>query len=409
MSTNTDIYSPMAESKLSIDWIMAQNWAMKLAIVAGIVLVTWVLAKAAKWAFARLIDRVPLLQRQSGTGESVGASMGKIVSLIIWLLGMIAVLQQLNLTNVIKPLETLLNNIMGYVPNIVGAGIILFVGLVVARIVRELIQTVLGTLNLDAWAARGGLEKVTGSTGISKTLATLAYVLIAIVVSIAAVQTLQISAISVPASQVLNTVFNAIPLIVGAALLLGIAYAIGRWVSDFIEEVLPELGFDRAVHSLGLLPKSTSPSKIASTVSMTAIMLFFAIAAARMLNFPEMTNILNAVLETGGRVLFGSVIIAVGFLISNLFAGLVQSATEGTTMGANVVRYATIGLFVFIGLGQMGIGGPIVEIAFAAIAVAVSLAGALAFGLGGRDAAARALAEMQDRKATETPKRTAKK
>ncbi len=391
---------------------LAQEWATKIAIVAVIIIITWALAKAAKWAFAKLVDQIPLLQRQTGGGESIGGSLGKIVSLIIWLLGMIGVLQQLGLNNVIKPLETLLNQIMGFIPNIIGAGVILFVGLIVARIVRDLLQTVLDTMNLDGWAARGGIEKVTGNNMISKTLSTIVYVLIAIVVSIAALQTLQISAISDPATQVLNTVLNTIPLIIGAALLLGIAFAIGRWVSDFIEDVLPNLGFDRAVQSLGLLPKTSSPSKIASTLSMTAIMLFFAVAAARMLNFGELSEILNGVLATAGQVIFGSLIIAIGFLLANLFSNVVATTSGGGDVGPAVVRYATIGLFIFMGLGQMGIGGEIVNIAFAAIAIAGAVAGALAFGLGGREAAARYLARLDaEREADAKPaaKRVTKK
>ncbi len=379
-----------------IDWELARMWGLKLAIVLVILIITWALAKGAKWAFAKLVDRIPMLQRSTGSGESVGASLGTIVSLLIWLLGLIAILQRLGLDNVIRPLQTLLNQIMGFIPNIVGAGVILFVGLVVARIARQLVQTTLSTVNLDGWAARGGVDKVIGNNTISKTIATVCYVLIIIPIAIAALQALKISAISDPATDVLQTVLSAIPLILGAAILLGIAFLIGRWVSELIEELLPDLGFDQAVKGLGILPSGTAPSKIVSNIVMTAIMLFFAIAATRLLNFGELSNILNSLLDTGTSVIFGSVIIAVGFFLANLFANLIKNSTDSGTMGPAIVRYATIGLFVAIGLNQMGIGGPIVEMAFGAIVVAASVAGALAFGLGGRDAAARVLERMND-------------
>jgi Conserved TM helix len=388
----------------SIDWAVAQQWGIKISIVLAILLVTWALAKAAKWAFAKLVDRIPVLQRNTGSGESVGASLGKIVSLLIWLLGLIAILQRLGLDNVIKPLQTLLNQIMAFIPNIVGAGIILFIGLVVARIARQLVETSLSTINLDGWAARGGVDKVTGNNTISKTIATICFVLIVIPISIAALQALKISAISDPATQVLETVLNTIPLIIGAAILLGIAFLIGRWVSSLIEEILPDLGFDRALLGLGVLPKNTSPSKIVSSIAMTAIMIFFAIAATRMLNFGQLSDILNNVLNIGAQVIFGSVIIAVGFLLANLFAGIVQSSTDGGTMGPAIVKYAIIGLFVAIGLNQMGIGGPIVEMAFGAIVIATAVAGAIAFGLGGRDAAARVLEQLGEEQAKSAPK-----
>ncbi len=391
-----------------VDWVVAQRLGQTAAIVAAILLITWMLAKAAKWAFAKLVDRVPMLQRQSGSGESVGESLGKIVSLLIWLLGMIAVLQQLGLNNVIQPLQTLLDQVMGFGDNILGAGVILFVGIVVARIVRQLIETTLTTVNLDGLAARGGVDKVTGTNTISKTIATVCYVLIIIPIAIAALQALEISAISDPATQMLQTILNAIPLIIGATLLLGIGYFAGDWVSGLLEDLLNGLGFDRTIHSTGLLSTKVSPSKVAGSLAMIGIMLFLAIAATRMLDFPELTAILNTVLEVGSRVIFGSVIIAVGILIANLITGIVANATGGGSLGPNVIRYATIGLFVAMGLSQMGIGGPIVQTAFTAIVIAAAAAGALAFGLGGRDAAAKLLeraAEQADAPAPKAPRK----
>lgn len=381
----------------AVDIAIVQQWGFKAIVVIGILVATWLLAKAAKWAFAKLVDQIEMLRRTTGSGESVGESLGKIVSLLIWLLGMIAILQQLGLENVIRPLQTLLEQIMAFIPNIVGAGIIMFVGLVIARIAKQLIETSLSTLNLDSWAARGGVDQVTGSNTISKTIATVVYVLIIIPIAIAALQALQISAISVPATRVLQTVLDTIPLIIGAVILLGIAFFIARWVGDLIEQILPDLGFDRAVLGLGVFPKDTAPSKVISGIATTAIMLFFAIEATRMLNFVGISAILNNVLEIGARVVFGSVIIAVGFILATMIANLMKGSAEGGSMGPMIVKYAIIGLFVAVGLNQMGIGGPIVEMAFGAIVIAAAVAGALAFGLGGRDAAAKMLEKVNDK------------
>ena len=70
------------------------------------------------------------------------------------------------------------------------------------------------------------------------------------------------------------------------------------------------------------------------------------------------------------------------------------AAAAGEGLAPTLVHWLTVGLFVFIGLKQMNIGGAIVDYAFGAIAVGSAVAFALAFGLGGRDAAARKLAEL---------------
>jgi len=65
-----------------------------------------------------------------------------------------------------------------------------------------------------------------------------------------------------------------------------------------------------------------------------------------------------------------------------------------------VVRYATIALFVAMGLKYMGIADSIITLAFGSVVVGGALAAALAFGLGGREAAARTLARAEAKKDT---------
>jgi len=115
--------------------------------------------------------------------NTIGQSLGKIVSLLVWLFGIIAVLQYLKLTEVITPIQTLLNDIMGVIPNLLGAGIFFFVGLVIARIFRQLLETILSTVNLDKWAARGGVTEVTGSSTLSKTISKVVFARIMILVA----------------------------------------------------------------------------------------------------------------------------------------------------------------------------------------------------------------------------------
>lgn len=380
------------------NYVFDAEVAMRLGEQVGtaliILAVTWVVAKLAKWAFAKLVDNVSILQRDTGSGESIGMSLGKIVSLLIWLFGLIAVLQTFGLNNVIEPLQTLLDNVMGFVPNIVGAGIIFFVGSIVAKIVRQIVETAMMTVNLDKWANKAGAEEVTGNSTISKTIGTIVYVLIIVPIAILALDALNMSAITTPATSLLETIFTSIPLVIGAAILLGIAYMIARWVGGLIEEVLPGLGVDRSVEALGILPEKTSISSVVSKVVIIAIMLFASIAATRMLQFPELTGILNEVLELGGKVIFGGVIIGLGFMIAGILSKIVTGASEGG-MGGQIVKYATIVLFVAMGLKYMGLADSIINMAFGALVIGGGVAAALAFGLGGRDAAAKTLEDMQ--------------
>ncbi|MFV0643830.1 MAG: mechanosensitive ion channel [Sphingomonadaceae bacterium] len=383
------------------NWYFDQDMAMailqKVAMAVIILLVTWALAKGAKWAFAKLVDNISFLQRHTETGQSIGTSLGKIVSLFIWLFGLLAILNVFNLDGVMAPLQTLLNDVMEFIPNLVGASLVFFIGLMVARIVRDITVTALEAANFDKWLNKGGVDRVTGNNALSKTVGTIIYVLIVIPVSIAALGALNIATISGPASEMLSMILSSIPLIIGAVILLGIGYLISKFVMQILEEVLSGLGFDRSVAALGLLPESASASKVVGRVTQVAIILFFAIAATRLLGFPELTAILDEILLLGGSVIFGGAVILAGYLLANMLGRLMSGADSSATLAGTVVRWTTMVLFTFMGLQFMGVGEEIVQLAFGALVLGGAVAGALAFGLGGRTWAAKKLEEL-DRK-----------
>ncbi|GAA4044024.1 mechanosensitive ion channel [Parerythrobacter jejuensis] len=379
------------------DQALAMELAEKAGLALLILVVTWALAKAAKWAFAHLVDRVSFLQKGTSSGGSVGESLGKIVSLLIWLFGLLGILQVLELNAVAGPINSLLENIMDFIPNLVGAGLLLFIGLMIAGIVRDIAITAMQTIDLDKWANKGGVDNVTGNNAISTTLGTIIYVLIAIPVAIGALGVLNIAAISGPASDMLRMILEAIPNIIAAAILLGLGYFISKFVVDLLKELLGGLGVDRALGETGLLPDGTAASSVIARIVQVAIILFFAIAATRMLGFPELTAILNEVLALGGKVAFGAVVIGAGFLIANLLAKLIGGASEGST-AATIVRWATIVLFTVMGLQYTEIGGMLPGNALLVFIIGASVAGALAFGLGGREWAARKLEEWDSKK-----------
>ncbi|MCH2488129.1 MAG: mechanosensitive ion channel [Erythrobacter sp.] len=385
----------MQVGRYRYDQDVAMMLLERVGLALVVLLITWALAKAAKWAFAKLVDNISFFQRGTGTGSSLGESLGKIVGLVIWLFGLLIILTVLGLGSVAGPIDSLLENFIEFIPRLVGAGLIFFIGMMVARIVRDIVQTTLQTVDFDKWANRGGVDTVTGNHAISKTVATIVYALIVIFVAIMALDVLDIRAISEPASDMLRMIFNAIPNIIGAAILLGIGYLISKFVVQILKEVLPGLGVDRALAETGMVGTSTTASGIIARVVQVAIILFFAIAATRLLGFPELTSILDQLLELGGRVIFGAVVIAFGFFIANLLARLIGGESgEGTA--ALIVKWATIVLFVFMGLQFTGIGGMIPGTALTILVAGVSVAFALAFGLGGRQWAARKLEELDE-------------
>ena len=86
------------------DQEVAVDLLEKVGLAVLVLIVTWALAKGAKWAFAKLVDNVAFFRRATGSGASLGESLGKIVGLLIWLFGLLVILTVLGLeTGVPEP------------------------------------------------------------------------------------------------------------------------------------------------------------------------------------------------------------------------------------------------------------------------------------------------------------------
>ena len=409
-----------------IGWdALLYEWAPKVLGALVILVAAWVIGKAVKWALAKMINRIPGASKATTSEDpkhSVGANLGDVAFWLILLFGVVAALGVLNLGQVVAPLNSLLTQVASFVPNVIGAVLIFFIGFIVATLARRVVEAALQAANADRWLEKAGLSRATGSTGVSSAIATVVFVLILIPITIAALEQLGIQSLTVPAVAVLSTVLAAIPHVLAAAIVLAVGWFIGRWVAGLIERVLPATGFDRSISSLtslarpaeaaaptattapyagdvtpatarvlgGETVKTATPSSIVGKIVMVAIVAFSAVEAAKLLQFGTIALTLQEILSLAGHVIVGGVIITAGVLIAGVLARLIDQGTRGADgFASTLVRWATIALATAMGLRFMGIADDIVLLAFGLILGAAAVAAALAFGLGGRDAAGK--------------------
>ncbi len=391
-------------------------WGPKVLIALLILVATWIVARVVKWAMQRLIDRIPALRTHTtgGPKETVGHQIGVIAKLIVWLVGIMAALNYLGIGDILAPVNALTTSIFQFLPRLIGAGIIFFIGYIIARIVQQLVETALTAVNVDGFLARIGVGETAGTVrtapenvppgttpgatraSVAKAAGIVFFAFIIIPAAIAAINVLGIEAITVPATNMLNEMLAAIPNILDAALWLGIAYIAARFIKTVIEGILPPTGFDNAVRSIGVVPATAKPSRIVANIAFVAVMLAAAIEAAQQLGGATVAIFLAQITELGGKVIFGTLIIVTGIFLARIIAGLVGSSTGEDSYAQALVRYAIIALFTAIGLTFMGLADQIVILAFGLILGSAAIAVALAFGLGGRDAAARLLERYVD-------------
>jgi len=412
---------------------LLEVWAPRALGAVLILVAAWFIGKAVKWALAKGVDRIPGASKANlsdNPKHSVGHSLGDVAFWLILLFGVVAALGVLNLGQVVSPLNALLTQVASFLPNVLGAVLIFFIGFVVATLARRVTEAALQAANADRWLDKAGLSRATGSTGVSTAVGTLVFVLVLIPITIAALEQLGIESLTVPAVAVLSTVFDAIPRVLAAAIVLAVGWFIGRWVAQIIERVLPATGFDRSVGGIMSLaanrpaaPAPTTapyagdvtpataavlgdrtvavpmtPSRIVGKLVMAAIVAFTAVEAARLLEFSTLAATVEEILGLAGRVIVGGVIITAGVLIGDVLARLIDKGTGGADRFAStLVRWATIALATAMGLRFMGIADDVVLLAFGLVLGAAAVAAALAFGLGGRSAAGQVAQRWADK------------
>ncbi|MEO7178811.1 MAG: mechanosensitive ion channel, partial [Allosphingosinicella sp.] len=220
----------MDRTDTGVDYWQAQGteWLPRILGAIAILVVAWLLARAAKWAIAKVVDRVPALKKhyEAEPGKTLGSLIGDIAFWLILLVGIMLALQPLQLGGVLDPVRQLTTNVFAFLPNVLGAGLIFFIGLIVAKIVRRLVEGALLAANADGWLRKTGLSETSGTTpasvagaapsvapraSISRSVGMIVFFLIMIPVSISALNTLKIEPISGPATQMLQTIFDSIP------------------------------------------------------------------------------------------------------------------------------------------------------------------------------------------------------
>jgi hypothetical protein len=368
------------------------GYAPKLIAGGVLLLVAWVLATVVRSVVTQALAATAIDERLSSEAgmRPISESLGSVLYWLVILLFLPGILGALEMRGLLDPIQGMVDQILSMLPNVLGAAVIGAVGWFVARILRDLVSNLLAAAGADQLGQRAGLQ---GNTTLSKLVGLVVYVFVLVPAVIAALNTLAIEAISAPATEMLSAFMAAIPNVFGAALILAVAYLVSSFIADLTTSLLGGAGFDRLPERIGLsaiAPTGTTPSQLVGRLVVFFVMLFATVEASNRLGFEQVSGIVAMLIEFGGQVLLGLVIIAVGFWLSNLASDAVGRVSgDGSEGIAGLVRFAILGIVVAMGLRAMGLADDIVNLAFGLTLGSVAVAVALSFGLGGREAAGR--------------------
>lgn len=373
-------------SKLTDALGPAGSGALGHALVGLLILIVGLfIVKLIAGIFKKMLGKVSALRRENedGTITDLVTPIGSLVKGVLTIFVLMAVLEHFGLTNVLDPLKNLVNKFMAAVPNIIGAGVIAYAGWIIAKIVSQLAGAALGKVD-QKLAEKTGNEDIK----ISRFGSGLIFAIILLPIAVSALGVLNIPAISNPASDMIQKLMAAVPNIIGAGIVMLVVYFTVKFVTFILGGLLEGMNINALPAKMGiqgLFNQSFTPTRLINGAIMFFAMIAAATAAVNILQIDVISEVFANVLEFGGGILIGGIILIIGNFLGNLAHG--KLSQHGNTGLANIARIAILGLVLAMGLKAMGLADNIVTMAFGFTLGSVAVAAALAFGLGGRDAA----------------------
>jgi len=369
------------------------RWGPAVAGALALLLATAAVAWLARRAVERGVAASGIERRLTAPG--LARTLGGVAAGIVWLLGLPGILSALGMTALLGPVQAMLGKLLAFLPNLVGAGLILAIGVIVAGIVRQLVSGLLRAAGSEKLAERLGLAVSLGEGGLSGVVGTVVFVLVLLPTVAAALQPLQLDALSVPVTRLVDSVMQLIPRLIVGALIVALGALVGRALAGIVTGLLRGLGFDALPRQIGWTDRAAggrTASEWAGQALMVGVVFVCVVQACEIVGVAVLTEAVSQLGAALLRVATGAVLLVLGlWLAARAASAVVASGVHQAAALAMAARVAVLVFAAALAMRQMGLPAEIVVIAFGALCGAFAVAFALAVGLGGRRIAARLL------------------
>jgi len=215
------------------------------------------------------------------------------------------------------------------------------------------------------------------------------------------------TAIVTSVATALAVLLGFIPRLIGALILILIGWIIAGVIYRIVVAILRKLRVNEFAGRHGITAfleranMRVAAADVIATIAKWYIRLIFLEAAFTALGLPQVVTILNSVLLFLPNLVVALILLFIGIIVARLVRDLVRASAAG--LGPNAAKtissicfFGVLAFFVVAAVGQIGIATAYLSILFSAAVGGLALALALAFGLGGRDAAARAIDSLAE-------------
>ncbi|WP_421385374.1 mechanosensitive ion channel [Bacillus salacetis] len=292
-----------------------------LALV--VLLIGWLVAKGIEKAVYKLLKKTGMDDKLFSHIPNKKYSSEKIISKIVyWILLLIVfiiVLNILNLNLIAEPLVNMMNSIFGAIDNILKAALILLFAYAIAMLVSFGVRKLGKATNFDHLLVKWNMADTEKDAheGINKTAKVLFYLVLLLFLP-AVLSALDITGVSEPFTDMVNSMLAFIPKLLAAALIVLVGYFVAKLVRTIVTNFLHAVGLEKLRGRLGLENTlgGTTLSSIVGNIVFILILIPTVIAALEKLDIEGVSapaiDMLNDVLTMIPNIAVAIVLILVG-------------------------------------------------------------------------------------------------
>jgi hypothetical protein len=329
-------------------WQRLANGLPSMVKALLVLLAFWVVAMVAGAGVRKLLDLTKvddravsewgldaMLTRADGSKRSLSAITGLAVRWVLLLLGFVAFFQSLDLNMVAQPLQGVVNELAGVVPNLLQAAIILFVYWVLAALIRAGLTKGLDLVRFNERAGRFFGAREGAEAQPSQIIGRLAFYLVLLFGLPPFLAALGQTAIVEPLTAMLGKVLSYLPNVAAALFLFFIGKAIASIVREVLTNFLAASGIDRSAERLELSQTlgGKQPSGLLGTIAYFFVIIPVVVAAVDALGIKAISTPVTATLErilaAVPLMLVATIIVLIGIALARMVAKLVEAFLVG--------------------------------------------------------------------------------
>ncbi len=214
-------------------------------------------------------------------------------------------------------------------------------------------------------------------------------------------------ALSSSSSNVLDRMVNFLPNLLGAVIVLVVGWLLAVLLEKLLNRVLKLIGLQKLFELVKIEAivkkakfKLDTSGIIAAFVKWVILVITF-LAAAEVLGLNQVADFFAVILGYVPNVIAAVAILLIGAVLAHFLADVVRGATEagGLAYSSFLSKLTSWAIWIFALLAvfvQLGIAHDLIRTLFTGLVALIALAGGLAFGLGGQDAAKRLISKVED-------------